>query len=265
MSRRRHDAEHASHDRWLVSYADFITLLFAFFVVLFASSQTDKAKAHAVSEAVSDAFNQGAAARKLVQILGGTVDEAGKGNAAIRGPGGSKLKGPSAARMLETAFAILSKDLGAEIGSGSVQLRLTARGLVISLQQAAFFPSGEAILSPLARPSLEKVAEAVRDLPHQIRLEGHTDSLPISTTRFRTNWDLASARGAAVLELLETSFGISRQRMAVTAYADTVPLASNDSEEGRARNRRVDITILNEAASAHEPSKNEKRARGAKP
>ncbi|HYP13920.1 MAG TPA: flagellar motor protein MotB [Bryobacteraceae bacterium] len=257
---KRRDVEEEKHDRWLVSYADFITLLFAFFVVLFASSQTDKAKAQAVAEAVSDAFEHGSAMKKLAEILGGAPDDLGRGSAGMRGPGGSKTSGPAAAQVLQASYEILQKDLRAEINSGSIRVNMTPRGLVVSLQQAAFFPSGGDQVSTLTLPSLGKIASVLSALPNQIRLEGHTDSLPIHTGRFRSNWDLASSRGISVLELLEAAHGIPRSRMAVVAYADTIAIADNATEEGRARNRRVDIVVLSEMAGAQEPLKRGRRS-----
>jgi chemotaxis protein MotB len=113
------------------------------------------------------------------------------------------------------------------------------------LQEAAFFPSGGDMLEPTSLPSVEKVAAAIRDLPNPVRLEGHTDSVPIHTARFRNNWELSAARSITMLDVLSSKFAITAERFAVAGYADTSPVASNDTEEGRARNRRVDIVILN--------------------
>lgn len=252
MTRKKREAEHENHERWLISYADFITLLFAFFVVMYASSQADKSKAKAVSESVTHAFENASVARRIAEILGGAPDVAGKGSAAMKGPGGSNQKGPAPAKELSESLNSLTMSLKEEISAGKISISMEARGLVISLQQAAFFPSGEDTLLPQAVPTIEKIARVAQQLPNQIRLEGHTDSIPISNERFRSNWELSSARGVTVLQWLESKFGVARTRMAVVAYADTVPKASNEAEEGRALNRRVDITILNEEAAKKE-------------
>jgi chemotaxis protein MotB len=124
---------------------------------------------------------------------------------------------------------------------------------VVSLRQAAFFPSGDDGVYETALPALAKVAESLRRLPNPIRLEGHTDSVPIQTTRFRSNWDLSAARAISVMALLEERYQVERGRMAVMGYGDTVPIADNESEEGRRKNRRVDVVVLNEAAAKLEP------------
>ncbi len=265
MGRQKKHGEHANHERWLVSYADFITLLFAFFVVMFASSQADKGKARQVSESVRKALEEGYAVAKIAAILGGTVDDVGKGNAMMRGPGGTK-KGqdtqvakpqpeqaePVLAELLPS-LEFLSRELEEEIRAGKLQLSLEPRGLVVSLPQAAFFPTGEDTIAPAMYPSLEKIARVIEKLPNPVRLEGHTDSVPIHNQRFASNWELSTARGIAVLKLFTTRFGIPAQRLAVAGYADNVPVDSNDTEAGRARNRRVDIVILNRAGLLREP------------
>jgi chemotaxis protein MotB len=126
---------------------------------------------------------------------------------------------------------------------------------VVSFNQAALFPSGEDIISPDAYDGLEKVAAAIKKLPNPVRLEGHTDSVPIRTARFRSNWELSAARSIALLELLSSRFAVPRPRMSIAGYADSAPVASNDTDEGRARNRRADIVILNEQGVLAEPAK----------
>ena len=256
MRRRGHEA-HENHERWLVSYADFITLLFAFFVVMFASSQTDKAKAQQVSESVKGALEKGAFSALVKEVLGGTVDDRGKGNAMMKGPGGNlkvEAKKPEAkVAELLPSLEHLSRELSAEIEAGRIQLHMEPRGLVVSLQQAAFFPSGTDTVDPATFPSLEKIARLIATLPNGVRLEGHTDSVPIHTARFRSNWELSAARSIAMLELYSGRFKVPKERMAIAGYADTVPVAGNDSQEGRARNRRVDIVILAQHRTAAEP------------
>ena len=146
---RKKQAAPENHERWLVSYADFITLLFAFFVVMFASSQTDKARARAVSEAVEKALEEGhslGVSPAVAKILGGTVDDKGQGNAQMKGPGGAqraaKEAPPESLAELLPALKQLSADLEQEIKQGKLELRLEPRGLVISLRQSAFFSSG---------------------------------------------------------------------------------------------------------------------------
>ena len=256
MARVKKQAAHENHERWLVSYADFITLLFAFFVVMFASSQTDKSKAKQVSEAVKEALENGGVSSAVREILGGTVDERGKGNAQMRGPGGAQKNEKEAApppppqvAELLPSLHYLTRELQDVIKAGKIEMQLERRGLVVSLQQAAFFPSAGDTVDPASYPSIEKVASVLRDLPNPVRLEGHTDSIPIHNPRFRNNWDLSAARSIAMLDVLSAKFQIPAERFSVAGYADTAPVASNDTEAGRARNRRVDIVILNRSAA----------------
>ncbi len=118
---------------------------------------------------------------------------------------------------------------------------------MISLRQAAFFPSGGDAISASGLSSLEKISHTIRDLPNSVRFEGHTDSAPIHTRRFRSNWELSSARSIAMLKLFEGRYGMSAARFAVAGYAETKPVDSNDSPAGRAHNRRVDIVILSQS------------------
>jgi len=260
MARKKRHEEHANHERWLVSYADFITLLFAFFVVMFATSQTDKGKAAQVSESVKRALEENEFASVMAGILGGTVGEKGTGNAMMRGPGGATkavtekgLKDPRVAELLPSQH-FLNEQLKGEISSGKVIVHMGSRGLVVSLQEAAFFPSGGSTVHESAYNSIAKIAESIRQLPNPVRLEGHTDSVPIHNERFASNWDLSAARAIAMLQLFTDHFGIEREKFSVAGYADVVPIESNDTSEGRARNRRVDIVILNQAGLTEEPT-----------
>ena len=259
MRKRIGRAVHENHDRWLVSYADFITLLFAFFVVMFASSQADKSKAKQMSDSVKSAFEEGHFSATVATILGGTVDDKGKGNAQRRGAGGEVRTTPPVSLEREKLAELipsmqrLTTDLKQEIAEGKIQLSLEERGLVISLKQAAFFPSGEDSVAENSLASIEKVAEVIKKIPNPVRLEGHTDAIPIHNSRYRSNWELSAARSIAMLEILDTRFGVPRMQMAISGYADSKPVASNDDEGGRAQNRRVDILIMNEHGAQGEP------------
>ncbi len=268
MARKRKPPEHENHERWLVSYADFITLLFAFFVVMFATSQTDKGKAQQVSDSVKRALDGEKMSQVVAAILGGTVSDTGKGNAMMRGPGGASQsveekkeknekneKKDEKLAELQPSLKVLSEELKKEIAEGKIQISMQPRGLVVSFTQAALFAPGEDVISPEAYDGLKKVASAIAKLPNPVRLEGHTDSTPINTARFHSNWELSSARSIAILELLTNKFNVPRNRVSIAGYADTAPIASNDTEEGRARNRRADIVILNEQGVIGEPAK----------
>lgn len=267
--KRKHAAEHENHERWLVSYADFITLLFAFFVVMFASTQADKAKAKAVSDSVRDALEKGELRAAVATVLGKgrhqndktSVDpkEDAKASGAglkvqehdIGAPKGGQDHLPPAD--LAKSADVLQKALAAELKKQQVAIELEARGLVISLREAGFFASGDDAVSQASLPALTKIVAVIGPLPNPVRLEGHTDSVPIHNSRFRSNWELSTARAIATLELLAGKYQIPRSRMAVAGYAENVPVDSNDTEQGRAFNRRVDIVLLTEEGMRGEP------------
>jgi chemotaxis protein MotB len=225
---------------------------------MFATSQTDKAKAKQVSDSVKEALENGGVTAMVREVLGGTVDEKGKGNAQMRGPGGAKKaekeapppkpEPPPAVAELLPSLQYLTHELQDEIKTGKIEMRLEPRGLVISLREAAFFPSGGDGIVPGSLGSIQKVSGVLQGLPNPVRLEGHTDSVPIHTPRFRNNWELSAARSIAMLDVLSGKFHVAAERFSVAGYADTAPVASNETEEGRARNRRVDIVILNRMA-----------------
>ncbi len=263
MPRKKRE-EHENHERWLVSYADFITLLFAFFVVMFATSQTDKAKAQQVSESVKKAL-EGESFKSVVSvILGGAIDNKGQGNAQRKGPGGAvastvltkRTTEPSNTQVAELlpSLTVLSKELDQEIKSGKLQLSMGARGLIISFTQAALFPSGGDAIAPDNVKTIRKIAEAINQIPNPVRMEGHTDAVPIHNSRFRSNWELSAARSIALLELL-TSMDVSKDRLSIAGYADTAPVDDNLTEQGRQKNRRVDIIILNQTGVKGEPER----------
>lgn len=235
-----------NHERWVISYADFVTLLFAFFVVMFATANADKGKARAVAEAVKAALDPKANphAKEIIK-------EALK-NKDMK----IKIEPHSPVAELRPSLDLLQQKLKDEIQRGEVELHMEPRGLTISFKQAALFASGDADIKPSASGALGKVADAILKLPNQIRLEGHTDNLPIHNEHFRNNWELSSARSIAVLQFLTDKFQVPVKRLAVSGYADVAPVAPNETEAGRARNRRVDVVILSTLASKWEPEKN---------
>ncbi len=244
-----------NHERWLVSYADFITLLFAFFVVMFATAQTDNAKARAVSESVNQALNGDSFKSAFSMLLGGKKDMKGKGVSDQKKPGGEKLNaGARSGVTLTELLPILSEALQQEIQSGRLALRMTSRGITISFTQAALFPSGEDEIAPDFYATIQKIADAMNKVPNPARAEGHTDSVPIHNSRFRSNWELSAARSIALMELF-TKFGVARERLSIAGYADTDPIDNNDTEQGRQKNRRVDLVILNQNGAQGEPER----------
>jgi len=263
MSRRKKHAAHANHERWLVSYADFITLLFAFFVVLYASSQVDNKKVAQIAAAIQGGFQQmgvfsgtaaspsvgaesGSAPSKVPAVLPGPDlarainDLSGKEHAA-GGAGGTGVSPSEIKRELEEA-------LGKELREHHLDLRLTPGGLVVSLREVGFFDSGNAALLPQAEPTLAHVASALRERNFEVRVEGHTDDVPIHNSSYRSNWDLSTARATEVVNMLVSKYNFNPERISVGGYAQYRPIASNDSEEGRRKNRRIDLVIVSNSA-----------------
>jgi chemotaxis protein MotB len=245
MSRKKHP-EHVNHERWLVSYADFITLLFAFFVVLFASSQSDKKKQLKLSEAMQSAFtplgtfDAHSKTPPLTDISAAAITNSIP--AAI-----APMLPSSRSETLEQTEARLRKLLFEQVAAGRIPpggmtMRITPDGLVVSLHEAGFFPSGSADVRAASIPMLSILATTLPAGP--LRVEGHTDNVPIHTAQFASNWELSTARSTAIARLLLERGPINPANLSAAGYAEFHPVASNDTEDGRAENRRVDIILL---------------------
>jgi chemotaxis protein MotB len=243
LRKKRKHEEHVNHERWVISYADFVTLMFALFVAMYAISLKDHSSGRRVSESVRNAVASGGLTSTMRAFMTKepVKDRANSDSAA---KDALKPSPPDIDPSLLEPFHRLNELLKTQVDSGAIRLRLSSRGLVITLEEKAFFPSGDDTIYSQAYPSVERVAKVIGGLPNSVRLEGHTDSVPIHTDRFKNNWELSTARSIAVLQLFETRFGLDSSRFAVAGYAQNIPTAPNDTEEGRARNRRVEIVIL---------------------
>jgi len=257
--RRNTPAAHQNHERWLVSYADFITLLFAFFVVMFASTQADKEKAKQVSESVRDALEHGEISAVVSSVLGHGKHDQGRPTSqpgtpeAVQSPPPPTLVRPGPPADLAKSMAVLQQGLAAELAAGKLGMTLERRGLVISFRESAFFASGDDVISPSSIATIAKIAGEIRRLPNPLRIEGHTDSVPIHNSRFRSNWELSAARAIAMMDMLDERFEIPTSRMSVGGYAENAPTDTNETAEGRAHNRRVDLVVLSAEAELNEP------------
>ena len=253
----RRTISHQNHERWLVSSADFITLLFAFFVVMYATAQTDKTKARLVSESVRDALEHGQLTSAITGIIKHTkVAPDGKGDSRLNPaePPPPPAKAPPVSQAdLAKSLDTLNRGLEAEVKSGKVVLNLDRRGLVVSMREAAFFASGDDAVNGASLTILEKIARVIAALPNPVRLEGHTDAVPIHNSRFRSNWELSTARSIALLELLRQQYQVPAERMSVAGFAENAPADTNETEQGRAHNRRVDLVVLSAEALDGEP------------
>jgi chemotaxis protein MotB len=241
--RRTHRKRKSDHDRWLVSYADFVTLLFAFFVVLFTSSTIDQSKIHKFAAKFESLVGRKGPPRVGPDDAAGTAPNLGESRESLT----LDEMGPTIER--------LKQELLPEIDHGKIEISLQPRGLVMSLRESGFFAAGGAELQPASLENINKVAKALSNIPGQIRLEGHTDDRPIHTEKYPSNWQLSTARAIAVVNLLVREHGVSPKRLAVAGYGESRPLVPNDSPENQAKNRRVDIVILTEDAAAMEPMK----------
>jgi chemotaxis protein MotB len=233
--------QHANQERWMVSYADFMTLLFALFVVLYSSSQVDKAKMASLSKAITAGFSSLGA--------GG-----GQGASPVVIPGTTPMPTTHPARSEETAEAIRQKlelTLAGEIANRSVSLRDTSEGLVLSLRELGFFDSGSATLRASSMNTLDRIGSVLASIGCNLRVEGHTDNVPIHTPQFQSNWELSTARATEIIRLLLTRESIAPPRLAAAGYAEFHPIADNSTEDGRRLNRRVDIVIVAPHQTGH--------------
>ena len=246
MKRNRASGHHANHERWLVSYADFITLLFAFFVVLYASAEIDKEKIVRLSAAIDGGFQQmGAFARNqsAAPHVGPDRQKSGEPASSLANLPPRLEAGPGGVVDADALQRELENVLGAEIRQHEIEMRVTPEGLVLSLREVGFFDSGQAKMLPTALPKLARIAQVLNAHGFDIRVEGHTDNVPIHTAAFQSNWELSTARATQVVSLLVEDYGLDPLRVSAAGYGPYHPTASNESAAGRKMNRRVDIVI----------------------
>jgi chemotaxis protein MotB len=280
VSRKKEDHEEGpSSERWLVSYADFITLLFAFFTTLYAISTVDAQKMGKMVLSMrasfdNSSFNSGSRSPSLNQGTGGDTSSYLQGgillglssangsntkDLTLKRPDDLKSRASSKKQVLngEKAMGRLKRSietlLGVDVLKGIVRARLEPRGLVISLGEGGVFDSGSDEIKPAGKALLDTLATSLVSVGNHIRVEGHTDNVPIKNSKFPSNWELSTARATAVVSHLIGNFGLQPDLLSAAGYAEYRPAASNDTEEGKARNRRVDIVVLNPAAAQIEP------------
>ncbi len=249
MARKKKHPEHPNHERWLVSYADFITLLFAFFVVMFAVSQVDSKKVGRFTESFSKAVGIDMFPQPGRGLLAGVADGALTSEA-------EPSKGSPLPEELNDLKIALSQPSPAEDSLQHVQVIARRNELVLRLSDNLLFDSGNDALEPRAARVVSRLARELRDRPVDIRVEGHTDDRPIKNARHRSNWDLSTARATTIVARFAAE-GIAAPRLSAAGYGEFHPLASNATDEGRKQNRRVDIVVTMPAPpdpSAAEPT-----------
>jgi chemotaxis protein MotB len=228
------------HERWLLSYSDFVTLLFAVFVVLFASAWKQKQPIASISSAVRSGFDSmrtAPAPRSDAQLSAASQLSAAKAQAQAE-----FVKEDSAART-KRLYEQLRMILGASIDRQEIVMQQTPDGVVISLRELGFFASGEATLLPGAAEKLTQAAQALKRQGCELRVEGHSDDQPIHSMLFQSNWELSVARAMSVMKLLVEGSGFPEERISVAGYGAFRPVATNSTPEGRQQNRRVDLVI----------------------
>ena len=241
MARRKHEEEHDNHERWLVSYADFITLLFAFFVVMYALSTVNEGKYRILSDSMSSAFRnvQVNSSSPLPVTLTPPIPVIQKPRAAERAQEAVKQKRRD--KMRNVAQDILEV-MAPLIEQGKVRVIETSRGVSIEINDSILFSPGQALLQPALVKAMGAIAEVLAPTDFPITIEGHTDNVPINTLQFPSNWELSAVRATTVLRLFVDS-GVAPDRLTAIGYADTRPVEPNLLADGRARNRRVTILI----------------------
>jgi chemotaxis protein MotB len=225
--RKNIHAPGGGHDRWLLSYADFITLLLAFFVTMYAVSNVDSSKLVPAASSIQMAFE-------------------GRRSHNVPMPEGGSVVPPVPVDPLVPVQQALRMHLDDALSAGRLELIRDSRGLVVSLPESATFPPASTDVTDGARELIARVAAIVQASGHPMRIEGHTDNVPIRTARFRSNWELSTARASTVIAFLIETLAYDPTQLSAAGYGEFHPRAPNDSAENRARNRRVDIVILEE-------------------
>jgi chemotaxis protein MotB len=246
--RRREEEEHENHERWLVSYADFITLLFAFFVVMYAISSINEGKYRVLSDSISSAFrtvpgNQTGAVVAVNPSAATPVTIPTRQN--IPNVKVDQVQSQKKDRLRNMARE-LNKALASLVEQGQVKVTEGALGITVDINASVLFAPGDATLDIVARRALITVADILVPTDFPILVEGHTDNIPISTTQFPSNWELSTVRAASVVRLFIEA-GVDPRRMSAAGYADQRPVADNATPDGRQKNRRVAITIESRA------------------
>jgi chemotaxis protein MotB len=252
MARRkkRGEAEHENHERWLVTYADLITLLMVFFIVMYSMSQVDLAKFAAISDSLTAVLSgsQSIADGGGPSLIDGSVQVTFPSEGEVSAQEQIKELRDRITEFLEeqegeSPSGVQGQQVVTRVGENIVVME-QERGLVISFKDSLLFASGSAVLTPLAQEIITSVGNSLIGIRNYIRIEGHTDNLPINTARYPSNWELSSARAANVLHLLQDRVGLPPDRLSIVGYGEHRPLVVNADDASRAMNRRVDIVIL---------------------
>ncbi|MEF9952122.1 MAG: flagellar motor protein MotB [Clostridium sp.] len=230
MPRKKKEESHVNHERWLITYADLITLLMVFFIIMYSMGRVDAEKYQQLANSLNVAFT------------GGGKSPIGTDKPPITD---GNVKPIPEVQQMENAKEEVDEYLKGEGLSNKVNTNIDERGLVISLQDTVIFDSGSAVVRDDQATTLIKIGNILKKMPNYIRIEGHTDNVPIKNTIFSSNWDLSAMRASNMVEILVTSSGITPSKISAMGYGEYRPVANNKDVVGRSKNRRVDIVILN--------------------
>ena len=237
-----------SHDRWLVSYADFITLLFGFFVVLYAFAKADQKKQVQVTQSIDAAFRSLGIFPDALRRQNGANPASSATEAPVIPMNivmGEDVLAPAKVKDdLDHLRRELQQTLSNQVATHTVSIQMGRDGLVISLREAGFFVSGSATPKPQTLETLSQIAASLSHTSYDLRIEGHTDNIPIHNAEFDSNWELSTARATSIARLLLDLNAMPTDRLSAAGYAEFHPVAGNDTEDGRAQNRRVDLVVL---------------------
>ncbi|MEP7205408.1 MAG: flagellar motor protein MotD [Casimicrobiaceae bacterium] len=251
MRRRQRAAEdeEPNHERWLVSYADFITLLFAFFVVMYAISTLNEGKYRVLSDALNQAFRHDPVVSAQTSGIA-PINRTSAGppplRPIIRAP--DPLRRAQQQKLLNLADRI-TEALKPLVQSGQVRLTRLPRGLAVEISASVLFAPAQATLQPESVEALRAVAQVIADTDNALQVEGHTDNMPMASAQYPSNWELSAARASSVVRVF-IGYGVAANRLTAIGYADNRPVEHNDTPEHRGRNRRVTLLILADAAGA---------------
>lgn len=220
----------SSRERWLISYADYVTLLLALFVTIYAISKLDNSKLIQAQHSIQRALH-------APVILGGFPLEPGLSDLPAAG-----LQSSPQTQIAEVAQNV-QESLRDQADSKDIRMMITGRGLVLHLPEFLFFTTGEAQIRPQADPLLDRLADILQKIPNHVVIEGHTDNVPINTPQFPSNWELSVHRATSLVRYLVEKHHLDPARFAAAGYGEYAPLAGNGDEAGRSMNRRVDIVI----------------------
>lgn len=260
---RKHaeEPEKENSERWLLTYSDLITLLMIFFVVMYSMSKVDANKFQAVAESLNNALGGGTPAKMEISTSpsGPSFIESFKAPSKPSETKDSseqnKNAGTGNVDTENMTIEAIKQKLDKFAADNGIQTKLVSsveeRGLVISIQDTLLFASGSSEITPRAQEILDKIINVLAATPNYVKVEGHTDNLPINTARFPSNWELSVLRATNVVHIMQGR--IATDRLSATGYGEYRPIAKNDSEAGQAMNRRVDLVILRSRYDATEP------------